>query len=82
MDDRITLFGSFTFKTGAQRTFEYRSLNRDRQVPTLRHHGLTLVQLDVILDYLARVTGYFRANADGTAEKDGVRRGLAACASW
>jgi glutathione S-transferase len=87
MDDRITLYGSFTssstykpmlylacagvgfsfrtvnLKTGAQRTPEYLLLNRYGQVPTLRHRGLTLVQSNVILDHLARVTGHFEGGS-------------------
>jgi glutathione S-transferase len=90
MDDRITLYGSFTssssykpmlflalagisfsfrtvnLKTGAQRTPEYRAVNRFGQVPALRHGGLTLVQSNVILDYLARTTGCF----EGGSEQD------------
>src|SRR5439155_26413549 len=33
--------------------------NRYGQVPVLRHRGLTIVQSNVILDYLARTTGIF-----------------------
>ena len=87
MDDRITLYGSFTssstykpmlylacagigfsfrtvnLKTGAQRSPEYLSLNRYGQVPTLRHRGLTVLQSNVILDYLAGVTGQFEGGS-------------------
>ena len=90
MDDRITLYGSFTssssykpmlflalarvpfsfrtvnLKTGAQKTAEYLAVNRYGQVPTLRHRGLTIVQSNVILDYLARTTGKF----EGATEQD------------
>jgi glutathione S-transferase len=90
VDDRITLYGSFTssstykpmlylscagvafsfrsvnLKTGAQRTQEYLRINRYGQVPALRHRGLTLVQSNVILDYLARLTGRF----EGRNEED------------
>jgi glutathione S-transferase len=90
MDDRITLYGSFTssstykpmlylslagvaftfrsvnLKTGAQRTQEYLAVNRYGQVPALSHRGRTLVQSNVILDYLARLTGRF----DGGNEAD------------
>jgi glutathione S-transferase len=85
MDDRITLYGSFTssssykpilflalarlpfsFKTvnlklGAQHSQDYLAINRYAAVPALRHRGLTIVQSNVILDYLARITGKFEA---------------------
>jgi glutathione S-transferase len=90
MDDRFTLYGSFTssstykpmlflalarlpfsfktvnLKTGKQNTAEYMAVNRYGLVPALRHRGLTIVQSNVILDYLARVTGHF----EGTSEQD------------
>lgn len=90
MDDRITVYGSFTssssykpmlflalarlpfsfrtvnLKTGAQHAPEYAAVNRYAQVPVLRHRGLTIVQSNVILDYLARVTGAF----EGATEQD------------
>ena len=90
MDDRITLYGSFTssstykpmlflalarlpfsfrtvnLKTGKQNEPEYLAINRYGQVPALRHRGLTIVQSNVILDYLARVTGQF----EGASEQD------------
>ena len=83
MDDRITIYGSFTssssykpmlflalagiafsfrtvnLKKRAQRTPEYLAINRFGQVPALRHRGLTLVQSNVILDYLPPTTGRF-----------------------
>lgn len=88
MDDRITLYGSFTssssykpmlylalarvefsfrtvnLKYGAQKLPEYLSINRYGKVPTLRHRGLTIVQSNVILDYLARTTGHFEAASE------------------
>jgi glutathione S-transferase len=88
MDERLTLYGSFTssstykpmlylacaglgfsfrsvnLKKGAQHSPDYLSLNRYGQVPTLRHRGLTLVQSNVILDYLARVTGHFEGRSE------------------
>jgi glutathione S-transferase len=88
MDDRFTLYGSFTssstykpmlflalarlpfsfktvnLKTGVQKTPEYLAVNRWGQVPALRHRGLTIVQSNVILDYLARVTGTFEAASE------------------
>ena len=90
MDDRFTIYGSFTssssykpmlylalaripysfrsvnLKTGAQRTPEYLAVNRYGQVPALRHRGLTIVNSNVILDYLARATGKF----EGASEQD------------
>ena len=88
MDDRITIYGSFTssstykpmlylalarvpfsfrtvnLKYGAQKLPDYLAVNRYGQVPTLRHRGLTIVQSNVILDYLARTTGYFEPAAE------------------
>jgi glutathione S-transferase len=85
MDDRITIYGSFTssssykpilflvlarlafsfktvnLKTGAQHLPAHQAINRYGQVPVLRHRGLTIVQSNVILDYLARATGVFEA---------------------
>ena len=90
MDDRFTIYGSFTssssykpmlflalaripytfrtvnLKTGVQRTPDYLAVNRYGQVPALRHRGLTIVNSNVILDYLARTTGKF----DGASEQD------------
>jgi len=90
MDDRLTLYGSFTssstykpmlflalarlpfsfrtvnLKTGKQNEPEYIAVNRYGKVPALRHRGLTIVQSNVILDYLARVTGHF----EGASEQD------------
>jgi glutathione S-transferase len=90
MDDRITLYGSFTssstykpmlflalsglpfsfrtvnLKTGRHRLPEYLAINRYGLVPALRHRGLTIVQSNVILDYLARITGKF----EGASERD------------
>jgi glutathione S-transferase len=39
-------------------------VNRFGQVPALRHRGLTIVQSNVILDYLARTTGRFAGTTD------------------
>jgi glutathione S-transferase len=88
MDDRITIYGSFTssstykpmlylalarvpfsfrtvnLKYGAQKLPDYLAVNRYGQVPTLRHRGLTIVQSNVILDYLARTTGHFEPAAE------------------
>ena len=88
MDDRITIYGSFTssstykpmlylalarvpfsfrtvnLKYGVQKLPNYLAVNRYGQVPTLRHRGLTIVQSNVILDYLARTTGHFEPAAE------------------
>lgn len=90
MQNRLTLFGSFTssssykpmlflalsglpfsfrtvnLKNGVQKEAAYLDVNRYGQVPALRHNGLTIVQSNVILDYLARATGKF----EGTCEQD------------
>jgi len=90
MDDRITLYGSFTssssykpmlflalarlpyafrtvnLKKGAQQGPDHLARNRYGQVPVLRHRGLTIVQSNVIHDYLARTTGLF----DGAGEQE------------
>ena len=90
MDDRITLYGSFTssssykpmlflalarlpfsfrtvnLKTGKHKEPEYLAVNRYGLVPALRHRGLTIVQSNVILDYLARATGKF----EGASEQE------------
>ena len=59
-------FKSVNLKIGAQRTPGYLAVNRYGQVPALCHRGLTIVQSNVILDYLGRVTGRF----DGGSEAD------------
>jgi glutathione S-transferase len=52
-------FRTVNLKFGRQKEPEYLAVNRYGQVPTLRQGGLTIVQSNVILDYLARTTGYF-----------------------
>jgi glutathione S-transferase len=42
-----------------QNTPEYLAINRWGVVPSLRHRGLTILQSNVILDYLARTTEHF-----------------------
>lgn len=59
-------FRTVNLKNGVQRTPEYLAVNRYGQVPALRHRGLTIVQSNVILDYLGRATGRF----DGTTEQE------------
>jgi glutathione S-transferase len=53
-------------KIGAQHSPDYIAINRFAQVPALHHCGLTIVQSNVILDYLARITGRF----EGRTEQD------------
>lgn len=57
-------FKTVNLKTGAQKLPDYLAVNRYGQVPALRHRGLTLVQSNVILDYLARATGRFEAASE------------------
>jgi glutathione S-transferase len=52
-------FRTVNLKYGVQKLPEYLAVNRYGKVPTLRHRGLTIVQSNVILDYLARTTGHF-----------------------
>jgi len=59
-------FRTVNLKFGRQKEPEYLAVNRYGQVPALRHKGLTIVQSNVILDYLARVTGCF----EGRTEQD------------
>lgn len=58
-------FRTVNLKTGVQNTPEYLAINRWGVVPSLRHRGLTILQSNVILDYLARTTGHF----DGRTEQ-------------
>ena len=59
-------FRTVNLKTGKHKMPEYLAVNRYGLVPALRHRGLTIVQSNVILDYLARVTGRF----EGASEQD------------
>ncbi len=59
-------FRTVNLKNGVQKEAAYLAINRYGQVPALRHKGLTIVQSNVILDYLARATGIF----DGKTEQD------------
>jgi glutathione S-transferase len=54
-------FKTVNLKTGAHKLPDYLAVNRYGLVPALRHRGLTVVQSNVILDYLARTTGRFEA---------------------
>ena len=90
MDDRLTLYGSFTssssykpmlylslarlpfsfrtvnLKIGKQSEPEHLARNRYGKVPVLQHRGLTIVQSNVVLSYLAQTTGHF----EGKTEQD------------
>src|SRR6266550_5520634 len=57
-------FRTVNLKIGVQSTPEYRAINRWGVVPSLRHRGLTILQSNVILDYLARTTGHFEGRAE------------------
>jgi glutathione S-transferase len=59
-------FRTVNLKTGKQREPEYLAINRWGVVPSLRHRGLTILQSNVILDYLARETGHF----EGASEQE------------
>ena len=57
-------FRTVNLKTGVQNTPEYLAVNRWGVVPSLRHCGLTILQSNVILDYLARTTGHFEGQGE------------------
>ena len=57
-------FRTVNLKNGVQKEPDYLAINRYGQVPALRHHGLTIVQSNVILDYLARTTGFFEGHSE------------------
>src|SRR3954467_15404788 len=59
-------FRTVNLKIGKQKEPEYLAINRYGVVPSLRHRGLTIVQSNVILDYLARETGHF----EGTTKQE------------
>jgi glutathione S-transferase len=54
----------FNLKIGVQSTPEYLAINRWGVVPSLRHRGLTILQSNVILDYLARETRHFEGRTE------------------
>jgi glutathione S-transferase len=56
-------FRTVNLKTGAQHQPAHLAINRYAQVPVLCHRGLTIVQSNVILDYLARATGHFEGHS-------------------
>jgi glutathione S-transferase len=57
-------FRTVNLKNGVQKEPDYLAVNRYGQVPALRHRGLTIVQSNVILDYLARTTGHFEGQSE------------------
>jgi len=57
-------FRTVNLKIGVQNTPEYLAINRLGVVPSLRHRGLTILQSNVILDYLARTTGRFEGRTE------------------
>src|SRR6202166_4514270 len=57
-------FRTVNLKNGVQNTPEYLTVNRWGVVPSLRHQGLTILQSNVILDYLARTTGHFEGRSE------------------
>jgi glutathione S-transferase len=57
-------FRTVNLKLGVQKGPEHLARNRYGQVPVLRHRGLTIVQSNVILDHLARTTGYFEGRTE------------------
>jgi glutathione S-transferase len=57
-------FRTVNLKIGVQNTTEYLAINRWGVVPSLRHRGLTILQSNVILDYLARTTGHFEGRTE------------------
>ena len=59
-------FRTVNLKYGRQKEPEYLAINRWGVVPSLRHRGLTILQSNVILDYLARETGHF----EGATEQE------------
>jgi glutathione S-transferase len=57
-------FRTVNLKTGMQNSPEYLAVNRWGVVPSLKHKGLTVLQSNVILDYLARETGCFEGKTE------------------
>jgi glutathione S-transferase len=57
-------FRTVNLKFGRQKEPEYLAINRWGVVPSLRHRGLTILQSNVILDYLARTTGHFEGRTE------------------
>ena len=59
-------FRTVNLKIGKQNEPEHLARNRYGKVPVLEHRGLTIVQSNVILSYLAATTGFF----EGKTEQD------------
>jgi glutathione S-transferase len=59
-------FRTVNLKIGKQNEPEHLARNRYGKVPVLQHRGLTIVQSNVILSYLAQTTGHF----EGKTEQD------------
>src|ERR1043165_813182 len=59
-------FRTVNLKYGRQKEPEDLGINRWGVVASLQHRGLTILQSNVILDYLARETGHF----DGATEQE------------
>ena len=57
-------FRTVNLKIGVQKEPEYLAVNRWGVVPSLKHKGLTILQSNVILDYLARTTGHFEGKTE------------------
>jgi len=57
-------FRTVNLKIGVQKEPEYLAVNRYGVVPSLKHKGLTILQSNVILDYLARATGHFEGKTE------------------
>ncbi|MGC1885316.1 MAG: glutathione S-transferase family protein [Stellaceae bacterium] len=60
----MAAFRTVNLKMGVQNTHQYLAINRWGVVPSLRHRGLTILQSNVILDYLARTTGHFEGRTE------------------
>jgi len=57
-------FRTVNLKIGVQKEAEYLAVNRYGVVPSLKHKELTILQSNVILDYLARETGHFEGETE------------------
>src|ERR1700746_1546833 len=64
-------FRTVNLKIGVQSTPEYVAINRWGVVPSLRHRGLTILQSNVILDYLGRETGHFEGRTEQESGEGG-----------
>ena len=59
-------FRTVNLKIGKQNEPDHLARNRYGKVPVLQHRGLTIVQSNVVLSYLAQTTGHF----EGKTEQD------------